>query len=111
MSEAQRIRTIETFHQESMAEAYDLMLHREWCTADAEARRSGTISAFNYAREAYYRFMRVKLSDPERRVVELENEVAKLSAENAVLRKGRRPRIPVPVWRDPPVNDDGGTPP
>ena len=112
MSDALRIREIESFRQDAMDEAYDQMLFRDWCAADAQARRTKTISDMKFARTTYYRFMRARMTDTQRRVIELENEIAELKAEIATLSKGRRrPRIPVPVWRDPPVSDDGGTPP
>ena len=94
----------EQFRQDAMDEAHRQMVWRGYCEARTYASKTDDIAAGKHAQAMYVRWLRLGLTDPERRVIELENEVVRLSAENRQLRGqlGRR-RLPVPQWREPPA--------
>ena len=93
----------EQLRQDAMDESHRQMVWRDFCEARAYAAETDDIAAGKHAQVMYLRWLRLDLTDPERRVIELENENVALRAENRILRDqlGRR-RIPVPPWRNPP---------
>lgn len=64
-------------------------LFRAWVEAKRDAQESETEADHRRAAEAYLAFMRAHLSEEERSRIVLSNEVARLTAENAALRRGR----------------------
>ena len=104
MSQHPRDLIFEEFRQDAMEAAYEQQLFRDFQAASVYAAETGLMSDALFARKLYQRFMRSSLSEPERQVIVLEDRVRQLEAENAALRAAqRRPRIPVPQWREAPA--------
>ena len=72
--------------------AYRDTLFRRWVDAKREAQESENMVDHGVAVAAYLDFMRAHLSDEEHARVNLENEVARLTAEIAALRRGAEDR-------------------
>ena len=104
MSQHPRDLIIDAFRQDAMETAYVQQLFRDFQAASLYATETGLMSDALFARSLYQRFMRSSLSEPERQVIELEDRVRQLEAEVAQLKAiQRRPRTPVPQWREPPA--------
>ena len=104
MSHHPRDLILEEFRQDAIETAYEQQLFRDFQAASVYAAETGLMTDALFARRLYQRFMRSSLSEPERQVIVLEDRVRQLEAENAALRAAqRRPRVPVPQWREPPA--------
>lgn len=69
-----------------MAECHERMLFRDLLDAKRHAEATGTLADYRAAARAYVCYIRSHLTDPEREVMQLEGEVARLCAEVRVLR-------------------------
>src|SRR5262249_53448960 len=80
---------IQQFREDVMAECAEQMLFNDLVAARRAAEASEDPAAWRYAGRMYQRYMRSHLTDPERELLRLEDEVARLSAENRLLKERR----------------------